>query len=80
MDKIFNLSALDFYSIDSFEIYRDGIVGYRESKYKIASHSEKFYKLSKITKFNLNCTIALFYSLVLVLLNWNFIKYLVLEH
>ena len=45
----------------------DDIVEYRESKYKISSYSEKFYKLNKITKFNLNCSIVLFYTLVLVL-------------
>ena len=45
MNKILKLLVLNFYSSNSFEIYRDGIVGYRESTYKFSSHSEKFYIL-----------------------------------
>ena len=45
------------------------IAGYRESAYKFSSHYEKFYIFTKITKFCLNYIIALFYTLILVLLH-----------
>ena len=64
---MFKLALFDFYLIDFLEIYRDGRVGYRKSTYKFSSHSEKFYIFTKITKFCLNYTIALFYILVLVM-------------
>ena len=49
--KSFKLSLFNFYLTNSFEIYSDGIVGYGESKYKISSHSEKFYIFLKLLNF-----------------------------
>ena len=66
---MFNLFILNFYLINSFEIYRDGIMSYRESTHKISSHSENFYIFTKIIKFYLNYIIAVFYTPVLVLLH-----------
>ena len=67
-NTIFKLSLFNFYLTNSFEIFRDGMAGYRKSKYKFSSHSEKLCIFSKITRFYLNFIITLFYTLVLVLI------------
>ena len=79
--KSLNLCCL--ISTQSISLHFIGMVEWAiesRSTYKISSHCEKFYIFfTKITKLCLDCTIALFYILVLVLLHQNFIKDLVLK-